>query len=227
MSCARTDGPVKRITWDEEALAEHRRAAGVLYGTQRIEECLTPFLYYSASISRDEQAVSEFVPGHGPQRVDITSLQERLGTLALAQEEGEELRTASAPRPPAPWLLLQSQTYPDEHFYFNPTTQEACWELPEGLSLVPDSTSQVPPVDQGNVIGNWLTTAGTTSIEPPVKPNAATSQVPSARTGVSDEGDDSEEDVPLPSSRLATHGVDCADLYREQLANGSRGPSRQ
>merc|ERR1719324_2066258 len=36
---------------------------------------------------------------------------------------------------PAPWLLLRSQTYPDEHFYFNPTTQEACWELPNGMCI--------------------------------------------------------------------------------------------
>ena len=97
----------KHVTWDEAALAEHRACAGVLYGTQRIEESTTPFLYYSESVSRSEKAIGEFVPGKGISIVSIEALQERLGVLAFAQSLGDELRLSAAadrrPLPPPPW----------------------------------------------------------------------------------------------------------------------------
>jgi hypothetical protein len=38
------------ITWDEAAITQHESEAGVLYGTQRVEEAVTPFLYSGGAV---------------------------------------------------------------------------------------------------------------------------------------------------------------------------------
>jgi translation initiation factor 2 beta subunit (eIF-2beta)/eIF-5 len=72
-TAATGDGEIggRHVTWDEATIAEHRACAGVLYGTQRIEESRTPFLYYSESVSRGEGMMHEFVPGSGVAKVSI------------------------------------------------------------------------------------------------------------------------------------------------------------
>ena len=187
----------KHVTWDEAAIAEHRACAGVLYGTQRIEERLTPFLYYSESVSRGEGTMGELVPGQGVSTVSIAALQERLGVLAFAQGAGGELRPSAAaqpdrPLPPAPWLLLQSRSEPGESFYFNPTTSEATWTLPAAPA---DATAEAEGA------------RSTLSAEKDGDDGASTAPAEEAALVSSDDADD--EEVPVPSSRLAA-AADCA-----------------
>eukprot|EP00966_Prymnesium_polylepis_P317556 7336334-Prymnesium_polylepis.1 len=178
----------------------------------KIDEATTPFLYYSESVSRDESCVKEFNRGGGPQKVDIQTLQARLGTLAFAQEEGEELRHAEmapvVPEPPAPWLVLRSRSDPTEHFFFNPATQEATWEMPPEPAL---------PIAHDTTDNGGAQDFDTGHLEDEQHEDGDTGE---------QEGEGEEEDVPLYTSRLATHGEDCATTYARALANGSRGPSR-
>jgi hypothetical protein len=157
--------------------------------------------------------ISELVPGAGPTKIAIGVLQERLGVLAFAQAAGEELRQGAAgglPLPPPPWLLLQSRSQPGEAFYFNPTTREACWELPSA----PSDPSHAEPTTEG------FTAPG----------NAAHAEAEGQPPGVQEGGegalqDDSNEEVPMPSSRLAT-AKDCAAVYAGQGQTSGRGTPR-
>ena len=180
----------KRVTWDEATLAEHRACAGVLYGTQQIEESLTPFLYYSESVSRGEGMMGEFVPGCGISKVSIEALQERLGVLAFAQSAGVEIRPSAAPDagrplPPAPWLLLQSRSERCEYFYFNPTTREASWTLP----VAADATEA-----DGD---RALDAEADGERAPDAEAEALSPDEPTLSSAAS--GDEEDEEVPLPS----------------------------
>lgn len=206
----------KRVRWDEAALAEHRRCAGVLYGAQRIEESLTPFLYYSESVSRGEGAIGEFVVGAGRTQVSIDALQERLGVLAFAQSEGAQLRSAAVeelPLPPAPWLLLQSRSEPGEHFYFNPTTREASWVLPDGAA--DDARAHE---DRADVVARVEAGAdASASADVRARDDRAEGELELAAAVAAAEDDD--EEVPLPQSRLAS-ATDCAAAYAHRRARG-------
>jgi len=170
--------PRRRVTWDEAALAEHERAKGVLYGTVKVEEVTTPFLYYSESVSRDEGALGVMVPGQGRQKVNIEELQARLGMLEVAQTcDGGRGSDAELALPPPPWLLLCSRSEPGERFYLNPATGETAWDVCAAASDLPVT---VPGRDVADAVGA----------------HAAS-------------GDEEEEEVPIPSSRLAS-ARDCA-----------------
>ena len=202
----------KRVSWDEDSLAEHRRCAGVLYGTQRIEETVTPFLYYSESVSRGEGMVGEFVPGCGPTKVSISALQERLGLLSIAQDAGAQLRASPGsmpPLPPAPWVLLTSRSEPGEHFYFNPATEEASWSLPS------DERGAGSLVDAGAPGAG----AATSIAGQPLAADGLGEAITGEASG------EEEEEVPLPQSRLA-NAVDCAAAYaHRRMRSGAATPS--
>ena len=198
-------GGGKHVTWDEAAIAEHRACAGVLYGTQRIEESTTPFLYYSESVSRSEGLMMEMVPGHGIATVSIEALQERLGVLAFAQSKGGDLRRSGAaddrPVPPPPWLLLQSRSDCNEYFYFNPSTREATWTWPGAAEREAQTTEQA----------------------------GAEVEVEGGQGGASSheavEDDEDDEEVPLPTSKLAA-AADCAADFANRRRVVSGAPSR-
>jgi translation initiation factor 2 beta subunit (eIF-2beta)/eIF-5 len=207
-----TAGP-KHVTWDEATIAEHRACAGVLYGTQRIEETITPFLYYSESVSRGEGMMGEFVPGSGIAKVSIEALQERLGVLAFAQSAGEDLHLqpsaasgAGRPLPPAPWLLLQSRAAADECFYYNPTTREATWTLP-AADTASDSKG-------GNAAPSAEHDAKAVAPEESCGGGAASSH-----------DDEDEDEVPLPTSKLAA-AADCAADFAHRRRVASAAASR-
>ena len=194
---------VKRVCWDEQALEEHKRSSGVLWGRMKIEECPSPFLYYSESVSRDEHAIKEFVPGVGPQKINIHELQARLGALATDEESADLPAVTSPPVPdaPTPWVAVQSRSNPSEYFYYNTTTKEATWEMPKAPPL-----NEVP-----------AETASTG--------DEADSDIDTGRHAIRKD-EDEEEEVPLYSSRLATHGEDCATAHFRALGIDSR-PSRE
>lgn len=225
----------KHVTWDEATIAEHRACAGVLYGTQRIQESLTPFLYYSESVSRAEGAMGEFVPGAGISKVSIEALQERLGVLAFAQSAGDEIRPSAVahsgrPLPPAPWLLLQSRAHNDEFFYFNPTTREATWSFPVPVAA-----------DEGTEAKDERsTTAGASRVAEAMAPTPEGSLGGTAHgvgsreldLGSGSHGDDvrggassDDEEVPLPTSKLAT-AADCAADFAHRRRAASAAASR-
>ena len=93
---AREDDPpaAARITWDEAAIATHESEAGVLYGTQKVQEVATPFLYSGAETpagasssagegARDAPArtIGEHVPGVGRVEVDVGELRAAWGCV--------------------------------------------------------------------------------------------------------------------------------------------------
>lgn len=209
--CGKHEKREKHVTWDEATIAEHRKCAGVLYGTQRIEESLTPFLYYSESVSRGEGMIGELVPGSGVSKVSIEALQERLGVLAFAQSAGEEIcpsatPAAGRPLPPAPWLFLQSRSEHGEFFYFNPSTREATWTLPAmeaGATEVEGASSSMPMAERVEVAAAACT--------PDASPPGCASS-------------DDEEEVPLPSSKLAA-AADCAADFAHRRRLARRVPS--
>lgn len=120
------------VTWDEAAILRHQSEAGVLYGTQRVEEAVTPFLYSGVetpehSGPRTEEGgpgwrtIGEHVPGEGRREVNIDELRARLGVCLEAMRD-----------PPPPWLKMKSRSEdPGETFYFNPATGETSWDFPE------------------------------------------------------------------------------------------------
>ena len=87
----------RRVSWDEASLARQRQEAGVSYGTQKIDDGpLTPYIYYSESISRADGTVATTLAGDGaaPARISISELQERLSVTADRQAQAS---TTTAP----------------------------------------------------------------------------------------------------------------------------------
>lgn len=206
-----TEG-TKRVSWDEANLAEHEAAAGVLYGTRRVDESITPFLYYSESVSRDEGLMHEFVPGVGPTAIAVDDLIARLGKLASCTD----FEPVGFESPPAPWIMLRSRTYHDESFYYNPTTQVACWELPQRAEDEQHASSgHGEEVQTRNAAGSTedRRVADGAEAESGIGLKDG-SGAGSCTAGAGDDGDDDE--VPIPSSRL-TKAADCAAQYARQL----------
>ena len=133
---AREDDPpaAARITWDEAAIATQESEAGVLYGTQKVQEVATPFLYSGAETpagasssagegARDAPArtIGEHVPGVGRVEVDVGELRARLGVCL------DEMRD-----PPPPWLRMRSHHEdPGTAYYVNNLTGATRWDFPE------------------------------------------------------------------------------------------------
>lgn len=85
----------RRVSFDEESIAQQRREAGVCYGTQRIDDPLTPYIYYSESVSRAEGTVATSAAGGAaPARISIAALQERLQPTSDRQAQAS---TAAVP----------------------------------------------------------------------------------------------------------------------------------
>lgn len=76
----------RRVSWDEASLEQQRQEAGVSYGTQKIDDPLTPYVYYSESVSRvDGIVATSAAGGAAPARISIAALQERLIVTADRQ----------------------------------------------------------------------------------------------------------------------------------------------
>ena len=173
---------------------QHESEAGVMYGTQRIEEAVTPFLYSGVetpgadgcddngdAAARKEGAaaprrtIGEHVPGMGRREVDVSELRERLGVCLDAMRD-----------PPPPWLKMKSRSEdPGAYFYFNPATNVASWDFPE-------EEEEEEEEEEKRVDG---------------------SHVHVDRGGnEKEEEDEGEEDEPIVASRL-TRAQDCAAQF--------------
>eukprot|EP00946_MAST-07B_sp_MAST-7B-sp1_P003615 g3615.t1 len=80
-----------RVRFNEEGIAVDMRERGVLYGTQKIDQIETPYIYYDPE--RDP-IVAQYTEGApGPEMV-ASELQEKLGLLAREQKLDDEAERA-------------------------------------------------------------------------------------------------------------------------------------
>eukprot|EP00515_Schizochytrium_aggregatum_P004396 CAMPEP_0202049344 /NCGR_PEP_ID=MMETSP0963-20130614/3315_1 /ASSEMBLY_ACC=CAM_ASM_000494 /TAXON_ID=4773 /ORGANISM="Schizochytrium aggregatum, Strain ATCC28209" /LENGTH=284 /DNA_ID=CAMNT_0048614347 /DNA_START=1 /DNA_END=855 /DNA_ORIENTATION=+ len=77
-----------RLTWDEEALAQHAKERGVLYGRMKIDQPDTPFLVYDAEMAGQHKIGTVKDRNSQPEFVDIADLQRKLGLLQTDPETG-------------------------------------------------------------------------------------------------------------------------------------------
>jgi len=91
----------RQVAWDEANLAVNDAERGVEYGTMKIDQSDTPFLYYQGTESRDESANppmaihSKYLPpeaaaeqgGPGPRQMEYQELQRLLGLVATNEQD--------------------------------------------------------------------------------------------------------------------------------------------
>jgi hypothetical protein len=81
-----------RVRFDEEGIAVDYAERGVLYGTQKIDQVDTPFIYYDSE--EDDYSsnimVAEYAPDGEPQKMMASELQAKLGLLAQQQQQEQQ-----------------------------------------------------------------------------------------------------------------------------------------
>ena len=83
-----------RVRFDEEGIAVDYAERGVLYGTQKIDQPDTPYIYYDSE-EDDYSAqimVAEYSTSGEPQRMMASQLQEKLGLIAQQQEAQQQTK---------------------------------------------------------------------------------------------------------------------------------------
>ena len=147
-----------RVRFDEEGIAVDMEERGKVYGTMRIDQVETPFIYYDEA---EEPLVSQYRPNDVPAKMQATELQAALGIL-LEQQKGncggvQEQRYEKVDRRmefianrdklynqeaaclskfiedsdlPVGWSAVKSNTFPGECYFFNHESGESTWELP-------------------------------------------------------------------------------------------------
>ncbi len=82
MSSPSTKKP--RVKFNEKEIAVDMEERGKLYGTMKIDQIETPFIYYDVD---DDPMVAQYKPNEKPQKMEAKALQEALGIL-LEQKKG-------------------------------------------------------------------------------------------------------------------------------------------
>lgn len=194
----------------------------------RIKEAPSPYLYYSESLSREDLqnvGIKDNRFGEGKTRVGVEDLQARLGLLSMAQNDGAELRAAAPELPPevaSPWVVLMSRSTPGEHFFYNPDTNIAQWE-------VPPPPGDDEPAQQAQRLIHEVASAAAAAQEQPAAPAAPPVSPPAVepaaaaepKPAADDDDDDDDEEVPLPQSKFAT-ALDADALFVKQKCGGQR-----
>lgn len=81
---ASTPSTKPRVKFNEKEIAVDMEERGKLYGTMKIDQVETPFIYYDAD---EDPMVAQYKPNAPPQKVEAKALQEALGIL-LEQQKG-------------------------------------------------------------------------------------------------------------------------------------------
>ena len=81
---APTSSTKPRVKFNEKEIAVDMEERGKLYGTMKIDQVETPFIYYDAD---DDPMVAQYKPNAPPEKVEAKALQEALGIL-LEQQKG-------------------------------------------------------------------------------------------------------------------------------------------
>ncbi len=72
-----------RVKFNEEGIAKDMEERGKIYGTMKIDQIETPFIYYDED---EDPMVSQYKPDGNPQKMEAVKLQEALGILAEQQK---------------------------------------------------------------------------------------------------------------------------------------------
>ena len=73
-----------RVKFNEDEIAVDMEERGKIYGTMKIDQVETPFIYYDMD---EDPLVAQYKPNEAPQKVEAKALQEALGIL-LEQKKG-------------------------------------------------------------------------------------------------------------------------------------------
>lgn len=76
-------GSKPRVKWNEEGIAKDKEERGKVYGTMKIDQIETPFIYYDED---EDPMVSQYKPDGKPEKLEAVKLQEALGILAEQQK---------------------------------------------------------------------------------------------------------------------------------------------
>ena len=67
-----------RVKFNEDEIAVDMEERGKIYGTMKIDQVETPFIYYDMD---EDPLVAQYKPNEAPQKVEAKALQEALGIL--------------------------------------------------------------------------------------------------------------------------------------------------
>ena len=82
-SSAEQGGAKPRVRWNEDGIAKDMEERGKVYGTMKIDQVETPFIYYD---EEDDPMVSQYKPNGEPEKMEAVQLQDALGILAEQQK---------------------------------------------------------------------------------------------------------------------------------------------
>ncbi len=86
-----------RVSFDEAGIAVDYAERGVLYGTQKIDQVDTPFIYpISLDEAEGDPVVQQYTPSGPPEAIKASELQRALGIVADAQAAAAAAAVAAA-----------------------------------------------------------------------------------------------------------------------------------
>ena len=94
LSTKTTPSSKPRVKFDEAGIAVDYAERGVLYGTQKIDQADTPYIYYDSDEEKTENPSSTMVAQYStkgePQRMEAADLQRKLGLLVQQQQQQQQ-----------------------------------------------------------------------------------------------------------------------------------------
>lgn len=76
-----------RVKWDNTTIENHNQERGILYGTMKVNQPDTPFLFID---SRDEDSIRVFQKDGVHQQLDADELKVRLGLISIGSSQDDQ-----------------------------------------------------------------------------------------------------------------------------------------